>query len=122
MVGRETDAAGRLSRVRGQLVKDSRMVAGGGSCELRLAAHLKGLAEKTPGLEQVGARTRRRSHGNESNKVSPRVRCAVRALLDAGAGAGGGACVPKADNSTRNRHGRLRRGEVRRGGGKYAVL
>ena len=31
------------------------MVAGGGACELRLAAHLKVLADKTPGLEQVGA-------------------------------------------------------------------
>jgi hypothetical protein len=29
------------------------MVAGGGACELRLAAHLKVLADKTPGLEQV---------------------------------------------------------------------
>ena len=36
-----------------QLVKDSRMVAGGGACELRLAAHLNELAEKTPGLEQA---------------------------------------------------------------------
>lgn len=35
-----------------QMVKDQRMVAGGGACEIRLAAHLNELAEKTPGLEQ----------------------------------------------------------------------
>eukprot|EP00291_Cryptomonas_curvata_P011808 CAMPEP_0172188030 /NCGR_PEP_ID=MMETSP1050-20130122/21678_1 /TAXON_ID=233186 /ORGANISM="Cryptomonas curvata, Strain CCAP979/52" /LENGTH=534 /DNA_ID=CAMNT_0012862441 /DNA_START=9 /DNA_END=1610 /DNA_ORIENTATION=- len=39
-----------------QLVKDSRMVAGGGACELRLSAHLKVLADKTPGLEQYAIR------------------------------------------------------------------
>ena len=35
-----------------QMVKDQRMVAGGGACELRLASHLNALAAKTPGLEQ----------------------------------------------------------------------
>jgi len=35
-----------------QMVKDQRMVAGGGACEIRLANHLNELAEKTPGLEQ----------------------------------------------------------------------
>lgn len=35
-----------------QLVKDQRMVAGGGACEIRLASHLNDLAGKTPGLEQ----------------------------------------------------------------------
>jgi len=35
-----------------QLVKDQRMVAGGGACEIGLANHLNALAEKTPGLEQ----------------------------------------------------------------------
>ena len=32
------------------------MVAGGGACELRLAAHLKELAAQTPGLEQYSIR------------------------------------------------------------------
>jgi len=35
-----------------QMVKDQRMVAGGGACEIRMASHLNALAEKTPGLEQ----------------------------------------------------------------------
>jgi len=39
-----------------QIVKDSRLVAGGGACELRLAAELKDLANKTPGLEQYAIR------------------------------------------------------------------
>ncbi|EKX45203.1 cytosolic chaperonin protein, theta subunit [Guillardia theta CCMP2712] len=35
-----------------QMTKDSRFVAGGGACELRMAAHLKEMGGKTPGLEQ----------------------------------------------------------------------
>eukprot|EP00292_Cryptomonas_paramecium_P007329 CAMPEP_0113727936 /NCGR_PEP_ID=MMETSP0038_2-20120614/41534_1 /TAXON_ID=2898 /ORGANISM="Cryptomonas paramecium" /LENGTH=533 /DNA_ID=CAMNT_0000659249 /DNA_START=13 /DNA_END=1611 /DNA_ORIENTATION=- /assembly_acc=CAM_ASM_000170 len=39
-----------------QLVKDARMVAGGGACELRLAKELKELADRTPGLDQYAIR------------------------------------------------------------------
>jgi len=35
-----------------QATRDARFTAGGGSAELRMAAHLKELSQRTPGLEQ----------------------------------------------------------------------
>ena len=36
-----------------QTTRDARFTAGGGCAELRIAAHLKELSLRTPGLEQV---------------------------------------------------------------------